>query len=544
MPRLASLFLPDLATDRIRRLGRLAARPDAAAKAAGDRILPARGGHWRPGARWARELQPRDFVLQRAEGALVIARKQGNQNLLAAVSAEARALGLAPGMPLTKARILVSGLDVRPADAEGDAAWLLRLGLFAARRWTPRAALSGPDGLWLDLGGVAHLFGGERAMCERILAFLARLGFAARIAVAGTAGAAHALARYGAAPVLLCPAGGEAEALAPMPLAALRLDEELPARASRLGIERIGELVAMPRAPLQRRLGSALLLRLDQALGRAAEPFDPIVPEAPPSVLLRFMEPIASAEAIAEAAAEAVRRLVPILAEAGLGVRRLLLACTRVDNDAQTVRVSLARATRDGGHLAKLLAAKVETIAPGFGIERLHLVAARVEPLGPRPIEGELAGGKPAPDLALLIDRLAVRLGARRIHRLTALESDLPERSVGRAGPFGPTETWPSWPRPVRLLSPPEPLDHVMAELPDAAPLRFRWRGRAYRVAAADGPERVYGEWWRHEAERDSVRDYFQVEAEGGARFWLFRKGDGEDGATGDLSWHLHGLFA
>jgi protein ImuB len=447
-------------------------------------------------------------------------------------------------MPLTKARILVSGLDVRPADPGGDAVWLQRLGLFAARRWTPRASLSGADGLWLDLGGVAHLFGGERFMCERILSFLKRLGFTARIAVAGTTGAAFALARFGATPIALCPSGREADALAPMPLAALRLDQDLLGRAGRLGLERIGELLAMPRAPLQRRFGASLLTRLDQALGRAPEPFDPIVPEQPPSVLLRFMEPIASAEAIAEAAGEAVRRLVPDLAEAGLGVRRLVLACDRVDNDVQIVTVGTARATRDVAHLAKLLEAKIETIEPGFGIERLRLVAARVEPLAPQPVEGGLGGDKPAPDLALLIDRLAVRLGARRIHRLTALESDLPERCVGIAGPLAATADWPAWPRPIRLLSPPEPIEQVMADLPDAAPVRFKWRGRPYRVIAADGPERVYGEWWRHEAEREAVRDYFQVEEEGGARFWLYRRGDGEDPGTGDLSWHLHGLFA
>ncbi len=72
---------------------------------------------------------------------------------------------------------------------------------------------------------------------------------------------------------------------------------------------------------------------------------------------------------------------------------------------------------------------------------------------------------------------------------------------------------------------------------------RFRWRGRDYQVAAADGPERVYGEWWRRAAERETVRDYFQVEAKDGARFWLFRAGDGEDPASGDVSWYLHGVF-
>lgn len=381
-------------------------------------------------------------------------------------------------------------------------------------------------------------------MCERILAFCRRLGFTARIAVAGTAGAAHALARFGAAPLILCPSGGEAEALALMPLAALRLDEKTLGAARRLGLERIGELVAMPRAPLQRRFGAALLTRLDQALGRAGEPFDPIVPEAPPSVTLRFLEPIATAEAIEEACAEAVRRLIPDLAEAGLAVRRLVLICDRVDNIEQSVEVSTSRATREGAHLRRLLCAMIATIEPGFGIERIRLIAARVEPLGAQPIAGALAGETAAPDLAPLIDRLAVRLGARRLYRLSAVESDVPERGLARLGPLEGAAAWPDWPRPVRLLMPPEPIDRVMALLPDGAPMRFSWRGRAYRVASADGPERIYGEWWKSPREADAVRDYFQVEDEDGGRFWLYRCGDGVDPGTGDLSWRLHGLFA
>ena len=483
-------------------------------------------------------------ALRMAKGALVTWERTGNRDLIAASCPEAQMLGIMPGMTLARARVLVRGLDVRPADREGDAAWLNRLGLFAARRWTPRAGVSGPDGLWLDLTGVTHLFGGEERMCRRILAFCRRLGFTARIAVAGSLGAAHALARYGDRPLLLCPEGGEAERLALMPLAALRLGGEALGAARRLGLERIGELIAMPRAPLQRRFGETLLLRLDQALGRAPEPFEPIVPEEPPAVLLRFLEPIASAEAIGEASGEAVRRLVPLLAGAGLGVRSLVLLCERVDNVVQAVRVSLARATRDGVHLHALLCAKIETIEPGFGIERIRLVAARVEPLDARPIDSALAGARPAPELATLIDRLAARLGARRVHRLGAVESDLPERSVRPLGPLAAPENWPGWPRPVRLLHPPEPVEKVMAPLPDGPPRRFVWRGRRYEVAAADGPERLYGEWWRRDCERAAIRDYFQVEDESGARFWLFRKGDGEDGETGDLSWHMHGLFA
>jgi protein ImuB len=158
-------------------------------------------------------------------------------------------------------------------------------------------------------------------------------------------------------------------------------------------------------------------------------------------------------------------------------------------------------------------------------------------------VEGELAGEKPPPDLAPLIDRLAGRLGARRLYRSSAIESDVPERSVRTVGPLAETKDWPDWPRPVRLLPRPELLRGVVALLPDLPPRRFTWRGRAYRVTRADGPERIHGEWWRRRCEADAVRDYFQVEDEEGRRFWLFRKGDGIDARTGDLSWWMQGMM-
>ena len=549
-----------------------------------------RGGGWRPGARWAEnskervkraDLQARIDAMpahqrppmrelgRRSEAAEVVFRRQrcalpasspalaagkeeplvtthrsGQRVTLAAVSPEAAALGLQQGMALTQARALVPGLAVRDADPGGDAALLERLALFAARRWTPTAAISGPDGLFLDLSGVAHLFGGERAMCRRILGFCARLGFAARIAVAATPGAAHALARHGGEAIALCPSGSQAEALAPLPVAALRVDETVAGAARRLGIERIGDLLAMPRAPLQRRFGKTLLARLDQALGAAAEPFDPVVPLDPPSAACRLVEPIATAEAIATALRMLMGELIATLEAQGLAARALTLHCLRVDGVEQRAGIGTARATRDAVHLLRLLCARIETIDPGFGIEAMRLVAVGAEPLGPRPIEGELAGDRPAPDIVPLIDRLAGRLGGQGLFRLSALESDVPERSLRRSGPLEPVTGWPRWPRPVRLLVPPERVDNVVALLPDQPPRRFTWRGKVHRVARADGPERIHGEWWRATDEAYAVRDYFQVEDDEGRRFWLYRRGDGVDPRTGDLSWRLQGMFA
>ena len=316
----------------------------------------------------------------------------------------------------------------------------------------------------------------------------------AGIAVAGTPGAAHALARFAGGG--LCPVNGEPEALAPLPLAALRVEASVLAAARRLGLETVGDLLPLPRGPLQRRFGKTLLARLDQALGRSGEPIEPVVPEEAPSALLRFAEPIATAEAIAEALRHLMAGLIETLRKAGLAARHLALLCDRVDGRVERIAIGTARATRDGAHLLRLLEMKIETIEPGFGLDQMRLVAGRVEPLAPE----QLSGDRPEEDLAMLVDRLAGRLGPRRLYRATAVESDVPERSVARTGPLDVASPWPKWPRPVRLLSPPERVENVVALLPDLPPRRFTWRGRAYRVARADGPERIHGEWWKRAA--------------------------------------------
>jgi protein ImuB len=151
----------------------------------------------------------------------------------------------------------------------------------------------------------------------------------------------------------------------------------------------------------------------------------------------------------------------------------------------------------------------------------------------------------PEADISDLIDTLSNRIGGDRLYRIVPVQSDVPERSVARAAPASPDAgaSWSgSWPRPVRLLASPEPIETV-ALLPDHPPVTFTWRGVRRRVRRADGPERIFEEWWRSDAELDAVRDYFRVEDEQGERFWIYRAGDGEHGETGSQRWYLHGIF-
>ncbi len=468
--------------------------------------------------------------------------------MVAAADRAAARLGIRPsdgrplGLTLAEAELLAPGLATAAADPEADAKVLHRLAAWCLR-YAPLAGVDPPNGLWIDVTGCMYFCGGEVGLLADLLARLAAGGFTARAAIAGTPGAAHALARYGRTESIVVPQGGLAAALAPLPPAALRLPEGEAAELVRLGIREIGALAALPRGPLARRFGAATLRRLDQALGRVAEPIMPIVPPAVLAARLAFAEPLSTAEALAAAIDRLAETLCRTLERAGQGARQLDLFFERTDRTVIALRVGAVRPTRNARHLARLLRLRLEEVDPGSGVEAMRLAARLAEPfaVGKRFAAGE--GGES--DLAMLVDRLANRVGPERLYRAAVHESDVPERSVRRVAALAPAgeKTWPpQLPRPARLFAPPEPVG-ALALLPDHPPAQFVWRGRRRRLAAGDGPERIYGEWWRNDAETFAVRDYFRVEDEVGRRYWLYRRGDGADPASGDGRWFLHGFF-
>jgi nucleotidyltransferase/DNA polymerase involved in DNA repair len=599
MRRVVSLFLPHLAVERLRRLEGPAARPPERPALAlpvddepGACSVPRDGG-WRPGARWARsetasryeveqqiaslpahaqppmrELgrrsEPAQHPFRRVEAVdkprqlgtasatasatacapLALVGKVGRREEVVAACAAAMALGIHVGMAATHARALVSDLDFRPYDPAADQRLLDRLALLAVRRWSPLAAATPPDGLWLDLTGCAHLHGGEERFCRRLHAFCARAGLTACVAIADTAGAAHALARFGRADVTIIPPGGAASALSPLPIAALRLNATALGAARRFGFETVADLLPVARGPLARRLGLPAITRLDQALGSVAEPITPREDPCIPAVERRLLEPIGTAEAIAQVMEDLLGDLVLLLQTRGLGARSLRLIGSRVDGTEQIVGIGTSRPTREVPHLLRLLKLRIERIEPGEGLEQFVLVAPHTEALDAIDLGAVLAGDTVVRDPARLVDVVAGRIGARAVFRIAPVPSHVPERAVMRTSPIDVPGEWPAWPRPVRLFARPEPLWGVIALLPDQPPRRFEWRGRAHRVVAGDGPERIHGEWWRRDAEVWAVRDYFRVEDEEGGRFWLFRRGDAVEDETGDLSWWIHGVFA
>jgi protein ImuB len=475
------------------------------------------------------------------ETPVVTIEETGGRAMVVAVDAVAAVGGVLPGLSLADARALLPDLTAFTADPAGDAAALGRLADWCSR-YTPLVAVEGRDGLWLDITGCGHLFGGEAALIADLRHRLGRLGYRSLAGAADTPGAAWAAARFHAAPVEILPPGTARAELGELPVAALRLPAAMAGELERLGLRRIADLYPLPRAALTRRFGLLPGERLDQALGRCEEPISPRLPA--PCHLARqvLAEPILDAEAIAALLQRLLARLCPELAKAGQGVRRLELLCYRVDGRLIRLAVGTSQPTRDERALARLFAERLERIDPGFGIEAVALAASAVEPLSELQLvlrRSPAAGADLAPLLAPFLDRLGNRLGFQRLTRAVPQESHLPERAVLRQPADAAARPPAAWPAgaggelPLRLLPRPEPV--AAAGEPDQGgpPREFFWQSRRHRIRQAEGPARIAPEWWR--AEGGAVRDYWRLEDEEGRRFWLY----GQDGG-----WYLHGLFA
>ena len=474
---------------------------------------------------------------------LAIIEIRGGKRLVTAINPIALARGIMPGQRLTDAKAIVPDLVTVAADREADEAALTALSRWA-QRFTPSTAANPPGGLWLDITGCAQLWGSERRLVETLMHQLERRGIPCRAAIADTFGAAWAFARR-AERYHILPAGGHRDLLPHLPLNALRLGPQTQAGLRRLGLKTIGEAMALPRSALAGRFED-LLPRLDQALGEAPETVAFTQPPTPWFESLAFADFIMTPEDLRRTLEALAQKLCRRLGKAGQGGKRFEACFFGADNSIQRIGIATSLPNRDANGLAKLLAAKLEAVDPGFGVEVVTLLASRIEALPEQQIGMDHSRDDRAA-LAPLIDKLGNRLGFENVWRIALSESHWPERSIIKVAPLAKPSrrVWPNgWARPIRMLSRPEPID-VVAETPDRPPRQFRWRRVLRKVRRAEGPERIAPEWWQGEdgvAPRQ-IRDYYRVEDESGARFWVYREGLYQGGEP-PPRWYIHGFLA
>ncbi|MEJ5231792.1 MAG: DNA polymerase Y family protein [Geminicoccaceae bacterium] len=468
-----------------------------------------------------------------AEPLALVAPGPGGPRLVA-VNAAAEARRLAPGLLLTDARAACPALRVLPAEPEADARALESLALWCTR-WSPKVAVDGPDGLVLDVTGCAHLWGGEEGLLAALAEAFAKLGLEQRAALADRRLAARAWARFGPGGILPSP-----RALDPLPVEALELEAETSAALRRLGLRTIGALRPLPRAALARRFGLDLVMRLAILDGAEEPPFTPLVEPTPFSARLARAEPIATSAGIEAACARLARDLCRMLERAGRGARRLVLGLHRVDGQVARLELGTARPSRDPEHLCRLFRHRLDGLDLGFGIELAILEA--VETVEYPAEQPELGAPADATATAVLIDRLAARLGAERVLRPEPVASHVPERAVRwcPAGVEPRPGAWVASPlRPLRLSERPLAV-RALAVVPDGPPLRLDG-AVVGRVVAASGPERILPEWWRPADREARPRDFFRVRLEDGRELWCARTGLWEEAAP--PAWQVLGSF-
>lgn len=499
--------------------------------------------------RWSRICAQRgDQELTLSPAVLVTETAHGP--VIDAASPLAWTAGARAGMQLADARAMAPGLVACPSDHEGNQRTIERMTL-AAQRWGPWSMADGADSLLLDATSSAHLFGGEAAMLGEIEGRFASEGYAARTALAPTAAAAWALSHYGPDQAVLTDLAAIPRVVASLPSSALRVNTDTQLLLTRLGLKTIGDLLAVPRESLARRFRNRRsseanpLIRLDQLVGRTAEPFVPLIDQPAPAAERRLLEPVLHLDLVLTVVADLAVDLCRTLEAHKLGARRLTLRLWRVDGEHAERSVELASPSRDPVHLGTLFAERLQGIDPGFGFDQARLTAVWAEALDPAQDQLDQPANA-GTSLPMLIDRLVTRLGRQAVSRPLPRASHLPERSQRRGQP---TEDAPATQydlgfhvRPLKLLDRPEEISVIYAT-PEGLPRRFCWRGATHDIVKVEGPERIAPEWWR-ERSTARLRDYYRIEDGIGRRFWIFRNGLVGDGRGGVPDWFLHGLFA
>ena len=534
--RILSLWLPRLPIDRIKRVKALS----------NEAVIASRE-------------ESASSPVNPVDGPSIVVIRQDNMLRISALDDAAAHFGLAVGLPLANARAICPHVQVHDADEAADAAALNAITEWCDR-FTPLVALDPPHGLFLDITGCAHLFGGEAAMMNLICGLLTAQGFVVSAAIAATAVCARTLTRHVHGRIVRD--GEECEAVRPLPVSALGADITAVTGLRRAGLKTIGDVAARERREITARFGAAFTALLEQALGERDAPISPRKPLPDYIVEKRFAEPVTTETVISATLSGLAGTLVrrwQNRARARGGWKPVSFGPMARFAPSWSIP---GRLSPEAEVIDRLFRERLEALSdpldPGFGFDLIRLAASRTEIVvqQQRDLDANVHDND---ELAALIDRIAARIGGKRVVVHLPQDTHIPERAVlaAPAQHHLVAAAQAMWParivgepplRPLRLFERPEQIK-VIAEVPDGPPARFVWRRATHAVVRTEGPERVAMEWWRAE-NVTLTRDYFRVEDEEGLRFWLYRDGlydreiEQQEGKPVLPNWFMHGLFA
>jgi protein ImuB len=450
-----------------------------------------------------------------------------------ALDATALAEGVRPGHGLADALALAPALVTRSRSIDAEHA-AQRDAACCALRYTPRVVLDN-DGLLLEVAGSIRLFGGMDALLRQLRTDLAGAGFHALSASAPTARAARWLA-LGAPGQCVSDLDALPRALAPLPLHAMEAGTHINTLLADSGLNRLAQVMALPRNALARRDAAALRLLLDQALGHRPDPRPDFEPPRSIDSRIELPVPRHDADVLLFAATRLFNTSCAQLAAAHAGIETCRIELEHEHHPPTVLMLRLGTPSRDPRRMILLAREHLVRIPLPEAVTALRLVAPEwtalnghstdlFGPHAPSPRQRQEACSQ-------LVERLRARLGDGAVHALSVHADHRPECVARAAEPGGSQTGAAAFGRPLWLLASPQAL-----QMQDGHP----WR--AGRLQLVSGPERIESGWWDSDdlnspCPGDALRDYFVAIGAGHERLWIYRE------HAPPHRWYLHGLFA
>ncbi|MDF2446516.1 MAG: hypothetical protein K0S46_1752 [Moraxellaceae bacterium] len=446
-----------------------------------------------------------------------------------ACNAEAATAGIAPGLRTASAVALCPPLRFLEQQPAAEAR-LLRQLAEACIAVTPTVVLAPPHTVLLEVEGCLPLFRGGAGVLKQLRRALRPLGVAWELAQAPTPKAALALVAgdLGAASLQLpMPHGLPAclPLLRQVPVTALPWEAPLQRKLESLQLRTLGELLALPRAALSKRLGIAATRYLAQLQGELPNPQTPLTVAEDFEATLLFLDGVSHAEGLRFPMKRLLDDLCRFLRQRQLACARFTWRFAHQDKSRQQLVIASARGEPQAGRFLQLTELKLEHFRISAPVEALTLQAREFEAQGDTRLALLPEPGQEDEQALALLDRLRARLGTDACQAMQARSDWRPERAQATADAVdgaAPPRT-PALPpqRPFWLWPEPKPL-RVMEG-------RLWWQGGFTLLTR---PERIALPWW----EDGDTRDYYLARHDNGGHYWVYFSRQQNE-------WFCQGLF-
>ncbi|MBY4675911.1 Y-family DNA polymerase [Marinobacterium arenosum] len=447
-----------------------------------------------------------------APGAAALLDDAGRQ--LRLCNGDAVRAGVEQGMAPATAYSICPELQLLKPNPE-QARYQLESLAFWAGNFSAQISLYPPDGLLLEIASMLHYFGGLESFRQRLEQQQLRLGYGACRATGHTPQAARLLARAGRQ---LCLADKHAhlQQLQELPVNQLELPARMAEQLNGMGLQRLAQLLQLPRESLSNRFGPHLLDHLDRLVGRTPDPQSPFLPPPQFVRLLEFSRELESSQALLFPLRPILESLQGYLRLRGLQAEQLQLLLVARDGEQQLLEICHAGGASEAGIWLELCRLRFEQLRLQQPVLAMQLLVEQFRELDAETVDlFSPPQGRERP--AQLLSRLRVRLGEQAVQPLALYPDHRPEKGWTTQGTANLEVVAVPKGRPAWLLRQPERLAQAQLER---------------QVELLKGPERISGGWWDGLPVR---RDYYIGRWSDGRLGWLFRDDCGD--------WYLHGWY-